>query len=253
VFNLGLFMGKKEIYQEKLKSLDNWETFLLQESGLPGPRGNLELAHAVAEEGNEELFEYFLAFDAEKAPTNSPYEFLAFCGVLGLGKLLSEGKKDVLEQLRSFASDPRWRTREAVAMALQRFGKTNMDALLEEMEQWSTGNMLERRAAVAALCEPALLREERQIQRVLHILQEVTASLLNAEDRRSDAFKALRKGLGYCWSVAVVALPEAGKRMMEQWFASENKDVRWVMKENLKKKRLLHMDADWVNTWKIQL
>lgn len=246
-------MGKKEAYQETLRSLENWETFLLQESGLPGPRGNLELAHAVAEEGNEKLFEHFLAFDAEKAPTNSPYEFLAFCGVLGLGRLLSEGKKDVLKRLRNFASDPRWRTREAVAMALQRFGKTNMDGLLEAMEQWSTGNMLEKRAAVAALCEPVLLREEKQIQHVLHILHEVTASLQNVEDRRCDDFKALRKGLGYCWSVAVVALPDLGKQMMEQWFASENKDIRWVMKENLKKKRLLRMDADWVAMWKALL
>ena len=88
---------------------------------------------------------------------------------------------------------------------------------------------------------------------MLHILHKVTASLQNIEDRRSNDFKALRKGLGYCWSVAVVALPEVGKQMMEQWFISENKDVRWVMKENLKKKRLLRMDADWVTTWKARL
>jgi hypothetical protein len=49
-------------------------------------------------------------------------------------------------------------------MALQRLGRVDMEALLEEMGQWSEGNMLERRAAAAALCEPKLLREEEQIE-----------------------------------------------------------------------------------------
>ena len=246
-------MKKVDSYREVLRALEDWGDFLLQESRLPGPRANLELAHAVAEEGDEKLFERCLSFDAQKAPTNSPYEFLACCGVLGLGKLLSEGKMEVLETLRLSASDPRWRIREVVAMALQRLGEVDMDALLEEMEQWSKGNLLERRAAAAALCEPKLLREEEQIERVLRMLDGITASVQYAENRKAEAFKALRKGLGYCWSVAVAALPEAGKRVMEQWFASGDRDVRWIMKENLKKKRLARMDEQWVATWKGKL
>lgn len=246
-------MKKADSYREVLRALEDWDAFLLQESRLPGPRGNLELAHVVAEEGDEELFERFLSFDAEKAPTNSPHEFLAFCGVLGLGKVLSEGKMEVLKTLCLSASDPRWRIREAVAMALQRLGEVDMDALLEEMEQWSKGNMLEQRAAAAALCEPKLLRGEEQIERVLRILDEITASLQCVDNRKGNAFKALRKGLGYCWSVAVAALSETGKKMMERWFVSDDRDVRWIMKENLKKKRLARMDAEWVAAWKGQL
>jgi hypothetical protein len=56
----------------------------------------------------------------------------------------------------------------------------------------------------------------------------------------------LRKGLGYCWSVAVVAYPQVGKKMMERWSLIEDRDVRWIIKENLKKKRLARMDEDWV-------
>jgi hypothetical protein len=52
--------------------------------------------------------------------------------------------------------------------------------------------------------------------------------------------------MGYCWSVAIVALPETGKSLFEKWLTSEDKDIRWVMKENLKKNRLVKMDADWV-------
>jgi hypothetical protein len=246
-------MNKADAYRETLRTLGDWDSFLLRESGLPGKRGNLELAQAVADEGAGELFERYLSFDPEKAPVNSPHEFLAFCGVVGLGRLLAEGKMEVLNRLRSHASDPRWRMREGVAMALQRLGQVDMDSLLQEMEKWSKGNLLEKRAAAAALCEPKLLREEKHIARVLQILDEITASIQSVEDRKSDEFKALRKGLGYCWSVAVVAFPEEGKKRMERWFSSDDKDVVWIMKQNLRKKRLTRMDAEWVERWKIQL
>jgi hypothetical protein len=65
-------------------------------------------------------------------------------------------------------------------------------------------------------------------------------------DRKSDEFQALKKGMGYCWSVAVAALPGIGKPMMERWLGCDDKDIHWVMKENLKKNRLVKMDADWV-------
>jgi hypothetical protein len=246
-------MSKTDEYREILRTLENWDLFLLRESGLPGKRGNLELAQAVADEGSEELFKRYLSFDPGKAPVNSPYEFLAFCGVVGLGRLLSEGKMEVLKTLRPYASDPRWRIREGVAMALQRLGRMDMDLLLREMEQWSKGNPLEKRAAAAALCEPKLLREGKHIERVLQILDEITTSIQSTEDRKSDEFKALRKGLGYCWSVAAVALPDEGKKMMERWFSSDDKDVLWIMKENLRKKRLTRMDAGWVEKWKVRL
>jgi hypothetical protein len=239
-------MSKIDVYRETLRSLDNWEPFLLEESGLPGPRGNLELAQAVADEGNEAMFARWRTFDAQQAPVNSPYEFLAFCGTLGLGRLLAEGRMDVLPTLRACASDPRWRTREAVAMALQRWGRVDMDALLETMAEWITGNPYEQRAAVAALCEPDLLRCAEHAARVLHLLDRVTESVAQITDRRSDAFIALRKGLGYGWSVAVCVLPDVGKALMERWLASEDKDIRWIIKENLKKARLTRLDAVWV-------
>ncbi|MCX6034682.1 MAG: HEAT repeat domain-containing protein [Chloroflexi bacterium] len=133
-------MNKADSYRQVLKTLTDWEPYLLQESGLPGPRGNLELAQVVADKGDRELFEHFLTYTPEVAPVNPPQEFLAFCGVVGLGKLLADGDDGILEALRPYASDPRWRTREAVAMALQQLGKKNMGKLLDAMEMWSTGN-----------------------------------------------------------------------------------------------------------------
>lgn len=133
-------MKKIEEYRQKLRELADWDAYLLAESGLPGPRGNLELAQAVADLGSVEQFERYAALDAKLAPTGGREEFLAFCGVLGYGRLLAEGNRSRLNALRGFASDPRWRLREAVAMALQRWGDADLDALLGEMPSWSQGN-----------------------------------------------------------------------------------------------------------------
>ena len=145
-------MSKVEDYRQILRQTDDWEKFLLSESRLPGPRANIELAQAAAEEGDRQWFDQILAFDATVAPTNTPEEFLAFCGVLGQGKMLERGQLGALKTLRYCACDPRWRRREAVAMALQRFGRSDMESLLREMASWSQGNLLERRAAAAGLC-----------------------------------------------------------------------------------------------------
>jgi hypothetical protein len=242
-------MTKADEYRTKLRALASWDAYLLKESGLPGPRGNLELAQAVADEGDLPLFRRYIAYTAETAPVNSPYEFLAFCGVVGLGRLLAEGDYALLADLRRAASDPRWRTREAVAMALQRWGDADMDRLVVEMQSWCQGTPLEQRAAAAGLCEPRLLKQPQHARAVLQILDQITASIERLEDRRSEDFQALRKGLGYCWSVAVVALPAEGKTLMEKWLAAPDKDIQWIMKENLKKNRLARMDAGWVKKW----
>jgi hypothetical protein len=245
-------MNKIEFYRSILRSLPEWDAYLLQESHLPGPRSNLELAQAVADEGDSALFERYIAMDAAQAPVNTPGEFLPVCGAIGLGRLLVEGRLEMFATLRRLASDTRWRMREGVAMALQRLGDADMQLLLGEMERWTNGaNFLEQRAVAAALCEPRLLKKPEDTRRVLAILDAITASIpgVAEADRRSEPFQALRKGLGYCWSVAVAALPQAGPACMEVWFRVDDKDVRWIMKENLTKNRLARMDAAWVKQW----
>jgi hypothetical protein len=246
-------MTKADDYRMKLRSFVDWDSYLLKESGLPGPRGNIELAQVVADEGNRQLFQRYLAYTADQAPVNSPYEFLAFCGIIGLGRLLAEGDTDLLEILRQYAFDPRWRIREGVAMALQRLGDVDMDLLVTSMRLWGQGTPLEQRAAAAALCEPRLLGQSANAREVLGILDQITASIEQAENRRSEDFLTLRKGLGYCWSVAVVALPVEGKALMEKWLVRLDKDILWIMKENLKKARLERIDAEWVKKWQYRL
>jgi hypothetical protein len=240
---------KTDTYRQTLRALSNWDSFLMKESGLPGPRANLELVQAVADEGTLDLFQRYLTYTPDRASTNSPEVFLTVCGVVGLGRLLAEGDLDQLAVLRECANDPRWRVREAVAMGLQRWGDADMPALLKAMSDWAKGTLLERRAAAAGLCEPRLLHDPRHAKRVLKLLDGITTSIVREKDRKAEDFKTLRQALGYCWSVAVVALPIEGKPAIEKWLVNSDPDVAWIMRENLKKNRLARMDAKWVKEW----
>ncbi len=244
---------KRDVYNQALSELADWKPYLQQNSGLPGPRGNLELAQAAAQLGSPAQFEAWLNDNPpELAPENTPQTFLVVCGTIGLGRLLAEGELGRLQELRQLANDPRWRVREAVAMALQRWGQSDLPALLAAMRAWvigpPPGSLLELRATAAALCEPALLVDPAHSAAVLVLLGEITTFLLAETDRRSEPFRVLRKGLAYCWSVAIAANPAYGKPRFEGWLANPDPDLRWLLRENLKKNRLLRMDADWVAT-----
>jgi hypothetical protein len=246
-------MGRVEEYREKLKTLKNWEAYLLKESRLPGPRANLELLAAFVEEAPPELIRRFASLPAAQSAEGTAREFLAVCGVAALGRLLAEGEGKPAAALRKHASDPRWRIREAVAMALQRVGDADLDRLHKMAEEWSRGSAFEQRAAVAGLCEPRLLAGKRHAVSTLKLLDRITAGVPQARERSDEGLDALRKGLGYGWSVAVVALPEEGKPIMEAWLTSEDRDIQWIMAENLRKARLARLDPTWVRASQAKL
>jgi hypothetical protein len=185
---------------------------------------------------------------AEEAPENTAASFLVFAAVQGLGRLAVEGDATALGRLREHATDARWRVRESVAIALQRLGDADMAAMLDFAETLAAGSYLEQRAAGAAICEPRLLHDQGVAGRVLGILGAITVSMAEAPvvDRRTDAFRALRQAMGYCWSVAIAAAPESGKPAFEGWLSTADADVRWMLRENLKKNRLRKLDAGWV-------
>ncbi len=164
---------------------------------------------------------------------------------MGLGKLAAS-QPELFDQLREYASDPRWRIREAIATGLQLAGDQDMDLLVVEMKKWSKGNWYEKRAAAAALAEPRLLQEAKHAKQVLHILDRITASMEKNKKNRDESYKVLRQAMGYCWSVAIAASPEEGKPLFENWLKSEDRDIQWILKENLKKNRLVRIDEAWV-------
>lgn len=231
-------MNKTQEYRSKLRQLPNWDIYLLAESRLPGPRANLELLYAVVEEGDADTLLRYASLPDEAGSSNTPQDFLACCGTAGLGRLIAEGLVDCIPLLRQRANDTRWRVREAVAMALQRWGDADLPAMTAEAERWASGSRLEQRAVVAGLCEPRLLASPEQVRRVLALLDRVTEMISEAAERKSEEFRVLRQCLGYAWSVAAAALPDEGKAYIEKWLACPDTDIQWIMRENFKKKRL---------------
>lgn len=255
-----------DTYRAELQQIADWDEYLRRESRLPGPRANLELLEAVIEMGDRARFDYLLALDAAfegGALPNTPDEFLTVCGVAGLGKLVAEGDRAWLVDLRRCASDRRWRVREAAAIALQHWGDRDMPALIEEMGVWSQGGWLERRAVVAALAEPRLLRpasgSSDPAQAVLPLFDGITRAVASAPaaDRRDEGYGVLRQALGYGWSVLVAVDPLACRPAFERWLTEAesggDKDLRWIARENLKKNRLIKLDPAWAANWSARL
>ncbi|MEU4236174.1 hypothetical protein [Actinoplanes sp. NPDC026619] len=231
-------MGRRAEYQAELAALDpaGWPGFLDERSGLPGPRANLELAQAVADAGNAPLFDRLIA---------TGDEYLTLCGVVGLGRLLAEDPDSapvaLEKRLREHASDDRWRVREAVAMALQRLGDADPSRLRAVVAGWSGWeDPLVLRAAVAAICEPRLLKVRETAAAALDACATATDRLaaIPADRRRDDDVRTLRKALGYCWSVAVAADPVAGLPQFRALSAATDADIVWIARENAKKTRL---------------
>jgi hypothetical protein len=225
-------MTKVEEHRTALAGLDDWMPYLDANSGLPGPRGNLELVAACAEEADSKR-----ALDL----IGTEDEFATVCGLVALGRHLGDEHEQHSDLLYRYAADPRWRVREGVAMALQRAGDNDPEEAFTIAEAWALDpDPLVRRAAVAAVCEPRLLRDPRFAHRALTILEKVTAALSRTDpsERRKPATRTLRQALGYGWSVAIAASPGEGLSIFRELEASEDPDVRWVVKENRKKARL---------------
>jgi len=135
--------------------------------------------------------------------------------------------------------------REGVAFALQHIGKQNFVMLMEGISNWIEGSEYEKRAVVAGLCEPRLLTDKRNAATVLAILNTIMESVESISNRKKESFRVLKKGLGYGLSVAVVANPAVGKNIFENLSRKSDTDIRWILRENLKKKRLERMDENW--------
>jgi hypothetical protein len=250
---------KTDEYRQEVRSLlrsaggaDRLEAYLLEHSNLPGPRGNLELAHALADELaaapiDARLWAKLGAWSdlsAAEAGTGDRREYLSFCAAVGCGALYgreARRRPQILKRVRSAANDPRWRMREAAAMALQRVGEAQSEELLKILEQWlQSPTLLELRAVAAALAHPPILADEGFARAGLGLADRILADVARREAaaRKSEEFRVLRQGLGYALSVLAAALPGEGFELLERWARSGDPDIAWIIRENLKKKRL---------------
>jgi hypothetical protein len=234
-------MTRRELEEGAFLAAADREAYLRSHSGLPGPRGNLELIDIASAACDRADLERWAALTPDQAPENTPGVLLACVGTVGLGRLVAAGDRSLLHALRRSSNDPRWRVREAVAMALQAWGDVDVRALVDEMERWATGTPLEGRAVMAALCEPRLLRDRAIVARTLAILDRLTGSVRHAVVPRAKDVRVLRQALGYGWSVAVAADPSIGLPAFERWLGDPNPDVGWIVRQNLGKARLVRL------------
>jgi len=255
-------MSRKEGYKEQLTDLidealktdneENLRKFLSSNSSLPGPRGNLELAEAFAdivkdyaEKEPEKLWNLCLKltqFSLIEAPVNNPKEFLVFCGARGIGALGASQAffQKAISRLKELASDSRWRTREGVAMAIQSMIEKQPQKTLQELDSWIENvNWLVMRAVAAGVAEPALLKDKQTAKSALELHKKIFAKIAAARERKSDEFKTLKQGLGYSLSVVICAIPREGFEHMRRLVDTQDVDILWIVKENLKKNRLV--------------
>ena len=243
-------MSRRDEYLAELEQTPEIIPFLRLHSGLPGPRGNLELLEAAADLGDEAVFRGWIIAGSGSDPTD---EFVAMCGIVGFGRLIGEGREELVDELRAHAADPRWRVREAVAIAFQRVGDQSVEALFRLVRPWVEDRPYVQRAAIAAVSEPRLLKTQGAARQAVELVDAVTSTVAVVSDRRSDEFRTLRQALGYCWSVVVAADPTDGRPAMECWARINDPDVRWALRENLKKARLARSDPEWVDRLRSEL
>lgn len=239
-------MTKAKKYEQALLETKDVETYLLSNSGLPGPRSNLELLYVAAAACDEPLLRKWLAIPQEEAPENTPRVYLQCIAIVSLGRLiLQQEQQSDINALRNYANDDRWRIREGVAMALQTIGKENTHLLAQITEPWLDGSLHELRAIAAAWAEPVLLKSEFAQQTALTFMDQITLRFQQDKSEDKEARRILKKGLEYCWSVIVAANFTDGKVVFEKWFFSDA-NIQKIMLVNLTKKRLSRIDPDWV-------
>jgi hypothetical protein len=229
------------------------EYYLRDQSRLPGTRANLELVNslsnllaAIVPEQPEQVWMlvHYLVQDEKTVERNTPDEFVVLCGVVAFGACASvhaEWHTEVFDMMKLFACSNSWRVREGVTLALQRLLPIIPQETIKFLKELATkGNCFQQRASVASIAEPSLLHDEDMIDAALAIQRHVLGRLhkLSETDRKREDVRVLRQSLGYTLSVVTAATPEKGFALMRDCAKWNDADINWILRENLKKKRL---------------
>ncbi|HEV2580993.1 MAG TPA: hypothetical protein VGT44_09080 [Ktedonobacteraceae bacterium] len=230
------------------------EFYLREQSHLPGTRANLGLVGEVSDElasmvarHSQQVWELLrtLSQDALVVESNTPAEFVALCGAVAFGACAAahpDWQPDVRVLLSRMSSSASWRVREGVAMAYQRLLTVAPEATLVYLRDLAAdGDCLQQRACVAAVAEPILLQTEQMKEGALGIQGVIVHRFhdIPLSERKREDVRILRQGLSFTLSVAVAALPEAGFTLLRECASWGDPDINWIIRENLKKKRLL--------------
>lgn len=226
-------MATVTAWAAELRRLDAgaWVDYLVEHSGLPGPRANTTLVVAAAEVADAGVVDELVRDGGE---------FPMMCAAAAVARRAAPGRD---ARARLFAADDRWRVREGVALGLQLLGDADPETLATTVRMWADDDSpLVVRAAVAAICEPRLLRSPEMAAIAVEVCARATERLVaRTQARRHDsAARTLRQTLGYAWSVAVAADPGPGLLAFEA-LDTADPDIAWIVRENASKKRLARL------------
>jgi hypothetical protein len=229
------------------------EFFLREQSHLPGPRANLKLVDDVSDLLAEAVSTRpedvgrviaHLTREAKTLEVNTPGEFVVLCGVVASGLCASVyplWRQEVVARLSEFAANASWRVREGVAIAFQRLLEAAPEETSACLRIWAgEGDCWQQRASIAAIAEPALMNDAI-IRDAAFDIQQVVIRRFHAialPERKREDVRVLRQAMGYALSVMTAALPERGFALMRECASWDDADINWIIRENLKKKRL---------------
>lgn len=235
------------------QAFEKIEDLLCEHSNLPSPRSNLTLAFKFAdwfEKNNIDknllsLLIKWVNMTPEEAPTNNPKEYLTFCGIVALGAHYyyadEETKTLIMNQFKIIMNDSRWRAREGVAMGFQRIAEKDFEPIEKYFSMWYSGSSdLEKRAFIAALAHPPILKDKGITRFSLEMSDGILGDIrsFDKERRKSEGFAVLVKGLQYALSVLVAELPKEGFDLLKKYARLNDKDINKIIKVNLSKSRL---------------
>jgi hypothetical protein len=216
--------------------------FLVANSGIPGPRGNLTLAVEVSRliakdwASKKEFFR-----DIIVGWSKSGDEYLMFVANCAIGHVLSSNPGEegwAVPILYEANFSPLWRAREGVTFALEALLEYRADLALMLINQWckSSDPMLVRNSIVA-LAHPSQLRRNHAQLSALKKYNDIGMKIIaKTVDSKNDV-KILAKSLSFTLSVAA-EVDEDYLDEFQKWIDGNVKSWRTIIRGNLTKVRI---------------
>ncbi len=105
----------------------------------------------------------------------------------------------------------------------------------------------------AAVAEPKLLQNGETARVALELHKKIFKKTLSTKDCKTNNFRILRKGFEYTLSLVICAIPKEGFKLLNELVDFQHSDLLWIIKENLKKNRLVKAFSEEVKSAKSML
>lgn len=215
-------------------------------SGLPGPRPNLALAAALADQlatyGKKAnaLVRELCAMDEERAPADTSREFLPVCGAFSLAARWKANvdRKGALAGLHDMAEDGRRLVRDSVVQALRTIANAGDESFLDDLAAWMDG-YLHAAVVLDALSDRHVLDRLTNAEPVLARLDDAfrLAEEAPRAHQRSHGYRVLLRVLGEAPSSMMARFPDAIAGWLTERAATKSPDLRESISRGIERAR----------------